>query len=104
MSDTYTLDNRVEEHINPSEREAYMKQYFNALHLKVVDYRHLQCWGMFVVTSDGSVYKVTAEDRNTMRIEDTYAQISRVHCPETVNKVLDAYVTIDRVQRGLDLH
>ena len=103
MSDTYTLDNRVEEYVDQNEREVYMKQYFNALHLTVVDYRHLQCWGMYVVISDGSIYKVIAEDRNIMRVEDTYAHIASVHCSETVNKVLNAYVTIDRVQRGLEI-
>ncbi len=103
MSDTYTLDNRVEEYIDQNQREVYMKQYFNALHLTVVDFRHLQCWGMYVVTTDGSIYKVIAEDRNMMRIEETYAHIAHVYCPETVNKVLDAYVTIDRVQRGLEI-
>ena len=103
MSDTYTIDNRVEQYVDQNQREFHMKLYFDALHLKVVGYRHLQCWGMYVVTSDGSIYKVIAEDRNTMRVEDTYAHIVRKHCPETVNKVLDAYVTIDRVERGLEI-
>ena len=103
MSDTYTLDNRTEEYIYADERAEYMKLFFSKQNKTIVDYRHLENWGMLVVTTDRSIYKVIAEDRIAMRVEDTYAHIVHVYCTETVNKVLDAYVTIDRVQCGLPI-
>ena len=91
---TYTLFNRNEEYIYADERAEYMKLFFLKQNKTVVDYRHLENWGMLVVTNDGSIYKVIAEDRNTMCVKDTYGHMPHVHCSETVNKVLDAYLNI----------
>ena len=91
---TYTLFNRTEIYICAVERAEYMKLFFLKQNKTIVDYRHLHSWGMYVVTIDGSIYKVIAQDRNIMRVEDTYAQMPHFHCSETVNKVLDAYLNI----------